>query len=209
MIKNIEGIRNIIFDLGVVILNIDFQATEREFKRLGFHEFDELYTQARQIGLFDRLEQGEISPDKFRNELRKLIGIAISDVQIDNAWNSMIGEFPLKRIKFLEELKQKYRIFLLSNTNKIHFDFYNEIFRKEFGYNFSELFEKMYLSFEIGMRKPDKRIFEYALKQSRLKPGETLFIDDMLQHVEAAMTCNINSYRLKENEEIYDIFKKK
>lgn len=205
MIKNIDKIKNIVFDLGNVILNVDFQATEREFKRSGFENFEELYTQARQIKLFDQLETGMISPDKFRDDLKRMTNIPVSDEMINNAWNKMILDFPEERIKFLEQLKQHYRIFLLSNTNKIHFDFYTDNFRKQYGYSFSDLFEKMYVSFQIGMRKPNRDIFEYILKQSNLIPEETLFIDDTSEHVEAALKCNINAYTLQEHEEIYEI----
>ncbi len=205
MIKNIDKIKNIVFDLGNVILNVDFQATETEFKKSGFENFEELYTRARQIKLFDQLETGIISPDKFRDELKRMTNIPVSDEMINYAWNKMILDFPEERIRFLEKLKQNYRVFLLSNTNKIHFDYYTDNFRKQFGYNFSDLFEKMYVSFEVGMRKPNRDIFEFLLRESNLIPEETLFIDDTAEHVEAALKCNINAYVLKEHEEIYEI----
>ena len=209
MLKKMKDIKNIVFDLGKVILNIDFNATEREFRKFNVNNFDELYSRAKQISLFDRLEEGKITPDNFRKELRNLINLSLTDMQIDNAWNSMLLDFPENRIRFLESIKSKYRIFLLSNTNKIHFDVYNENFEKHYGYSFSTLFEKMYLSFEVGLRKPDKKIFQYLLGDSNIKPNETLFIDDTSEHIEAAKTLGFNTYLLKDKEEIDEILSAK
>jgi len=202
MFKNHSWNKNIIFDLGGVILNIDFKATERIFRSLGFHNFDEFYTKASQIKLFDRLEEGKISPDEFRNKLRTLININFNDEVIDNAWNSMILDFPVERIKFLEQIKNKYRIFLLSNTNKYIIDFYSKNFRLLYKYEFSELFERMYLSYQVGMRKPDESIFKYVIEQSRIIPSQTLYIDDLQVHIDTAKKIGFKVYKLNEGEEI-------
>jgi putative hydrolase of the HAD superfamily len=197
--------KNIIFDLGQVVLNIDFDATPEAFRKFGFNDFTDLYSRARQVSLFDNLETGRITPDEFRTNLLNLINLHLSFHDIENAWNAMILDFPPNRIKFLEDLRNKYRIFLLSNTNKIHFDFFSRNFKQTYKYDFSRLFEKMYLSFQLGLRKPDKRIFEFVLNDSNLLPGETLFIDDTLEHINSAVSCGINVIHLKPGEEINDI----
>lgn len=198
-------IKNIIFDLGEVILNIDFEASERKFRSLGIDNFNEFYSKARQISLFDRLEEGKISPEVFRNEIRILTSKPLTDDDIDKSWNSMILDFPRKRIRFLERLMTNYRIFLLSNTNKIHFEYFSKKFRNEYGYEFSRLFEKTYYSFEAGLRKPDKKMFLKIIQENLLLPSETLYIDDMEIHIKAAKELGFQAFVLNEEEEIYDV----
>jgi putative hydrolase of the HAD superfamily len=119
----------------------------------------------------------------------------------------MIGDFPLQRIRLLENLRKKYKIFLLSNTNKIHYNLYIKRLEKEYRYKkFSELFEKSYLSFNIGMRKPDKEIFDFVVTQNNIKPKETLFIDDSFQNTESAKQTGLKTYLLSKKEDITDVF---
>ena len=200
-------IKNIIFDFGGVILNIDYQLSEKAFEELGFLDFKNFYSQAAQKELFDSLEKGLITPEDFRNEVRKLIHRGISDSQIDNAWNAMLLDLPEERIKLLETLKTKYRIFLLSNTNEIHFDSFTSYIKNKFKRDdFSEVFEKAYVSHKVKMRKPDAEIFEHVLAESKLKKEETLFIDDSIQHIESANKIGINTIFLKKDETILNLF---
>ena len=119
----------------------------------------------------------------------------------------MIGDFPLQRIRLLENLREKYKIFLLSNTNKIHYNLYIRKLEKEYGYkNFSELFEKSYLSFNTGMRKPVKFFFDFVIIQNNIKPKETLFIDDSFQNTESAKQTGLKTYLLSEKEDVADVF---
>ncbi|MCD4744985.1 MAG: HAD family phosphatase [Bacteroidales bacterium] len=205
MIK-LKNIKNIIFDFGGVIIDINHQLAENAFKDLGIKHFDKLYSQLVQNELFDKLERGFISAQNFRKKIKELIKIPVTDKEIDHAWNCLILDFPRERIKLLEKIKNKYRIFLLSNTNEIHYNLYIQKFKDEFKKDFSELFEKTYWSFKIGMRKPDKEIFEFIMNQNKLKPSETLFIDDSIQHIKGAKKMRINTYFLKKGEDIVDIF---
>lgn len=199
--------KNIIFDLGGVILNIDYRLTSQAFKNLGLHNFDEKYSQAKQSHLFDRLETGAVAPDQFRQELKSYFSQTVSDTDLDTAWNAMLLDLPAQRIDLLKELSKKYRLFLLSNTNIIHYQAYSVYLKKTFGTMIlGEIFEKQYLSFEIGMRKPNKDIFELVLNENKLLPSETLFIDDSIQHVEGASKTGIAAYHLQQNETIIDIF---
>lgn len=199
--------KNIIFDLGGVILNIDYRFTSQAFKNLGLHDFDEKYSQAKQSHLFDRLETGAVAPEQFRQELKTYFSQNVSDTDLDNAWNAMLLDLPHQRIDLLKELSKKYRLFLLSNTNIIHYQAYSAYMKKTFGKMiFDEIFEKQYLSFEVGMRKPDKEIFELLLNANKLLASETFFIDDSIQHIEGAGKAGIAAYHLQPTETILEVF---
>ena len=191
------SIKNIIFDFGGVILNIDYKLTQRAFAKLGVTDFDLLYSQAVQNELFDLLEKGFISPSDFRKEVRKFIHGDVSDMQIDEAWNAMLLDLPEERVRLLDTLKKKYRLFLLSNTNQIHFTAFSSYMKSKFKRDiFSEVFDKAYLSHEVKMRKPDAEIFEFLLKEQNLKKEETLFIDDSIQHIKGARAIGIPAIHL-------------
>ncbi len=204
------NIKNIVFDLGGVILNIDYHLTIDAFKRLGFENFDTIFTQAKQTGIFDKLDKGQITPKEFRDGVRELAGKPFTDEQIDNAWNAMLLDFPIDRLKLLEQVHGQYRTFLLSNTNQIHIDVYNQILQNTFGVkDLSHFFEKEYYSHRIHMRKPDAEIFKFILNQNGLTAEDTLFIDDTEQHIVGARKMGINAYhlKLKQGESIETLFK--
>lgn len=201
------NIKNIIFDFGGVILNIDYTLTEKAFAKLGLTDFGKIYSQAMQNDLFNGLEKGQITPTQFRAEIRRVIGSDKPDEQIDEAWNAMLLDLPEERVNLLDALKNKYRIFLLSNTNKIHYDSFSGYMKNKFKRDvFSDVFEKTYLSHEIKMRKPDAEIFEYVLSENKLKREETLFIDDSIQHIEGANKLGIATRFLKKGESITSLF---
>ena len=203
-----QSIKNIIFDFGGVVLNINYQLSVNAFKEIGLDNFENIYAKAAQINIFDDLEKGLISPKDFRYGIRNISGINLSDELIDNAWNKIILDLPIERAILLKNLKKKYRTFLLSNTNKIHYDLYLQNFQK-LGFNsFDDIFEKAYFSHEMGMRKPNHEIFEFVLQEQQLIPGETLFIDDSIQHIEAAKKLGIKPHHLTQNEDIIDLFDK-
>src|SRR6056297_2791518 len=141
-----EGIKNIIFDLGNVIINIDSNRAVNAMKEMGFDNFEESYTLLQQSDLFDFLEKGLTTPEKFRADLQEHFNRSVSPKKIDDAWNSMLLDFPKKRIKLLQDLESKYRLFLLSNTNIIHYHKYNQDFIDQYGFGLSNLFEKVYFS---------------------------------------------------------------
>ncbi len=201
-------IKNIIFDLGGVILNINYNLTADAFIKLGLKDFEEKYSQAKQSRLFDKLETGEISAGQFRKELKTYIGDFVSDADIDGAWNTMLLDLPAERIELLKKLSAKYRLFLLSNTNIIHFNAYSAYLQNKFGKMiFDDIFEKQYLSFKLGLRKPDKKIFELVLNENNIKPSETLFIDDSMQHIHGAEETGIITYLLQPPETIIELFR--
>lgn len=204
---NGKNIKNIIFDLGGVLLNIDYNLCVEAFRKLGIKKFDSLYSKAKQNDLFDHFEEGKISSPDFRNKMRKFLKPNISDQQIDDAWNAMLLDFPQERLEILFSLKKNHKIFLLSNTNEIHIKKFSEILKRSFGWqNLSSVFEKEYFSHQIKMRKPHREIFELVLKENNLIAEETLFIDDSLQHIEGAMKTGINSLLLEKEKTILDLF---
>lgn len=190
-------IKNIVFDLGGVLLNIDYERTIDAFKKLGVKDFDSIFTQASQLKLFDSFDKGQISAGEFRDGLRSISGLPAADQEIDNAWNAMLLDFPATRLALLEGVRKRYRIFLLSNTNAIHYPAYSRALEEKYGFaELSSLFEKQYLSYRIGMRKPDREIFEFVLSDNGILPEETLFIDDTLQHVHGAEAAGIHAFHL-------------
>jgi HAD superfamily hydrolase (TIGR01509 family) len=191
--------KNIILDLGGVILDIDYNITIEAFRQLGIKDASFLYSKSSQIKLFDELEKGNISEDVFFSEIRKIGNTSISDQEIRNAWNALLIGLPIENVNLLKELKKDHRLFLLSNTNSIHEKAYRKMIFDQFGnFIFDELFDKMYLSHHLHMRKPDMEIFQYVLKDGNMNPDETIFIDDSPQHVEGGKNAGIRSFHLKD-----------
>lgn len=188
---------NIIFDLGGVILDIDYGAFSRAFQALGATDFDSKFSQYKQHPLFDAFEMGLVSPADFRPQLQDLFGTKMSNADFDHAWNSMLLTFPMERIALIQTLRKTKKVFVLSNTNLLHQIAYDEIFKKQTGLpNLAVLFDKAYYSHLIGMRKPNANIFEYVLNDNKINPADTLFIDDTSIHTDAAARLGINTIHL-------------
>jgi putative hydrolase of the HAD superfamily len=152
-------------------------------------------------------ETGRISSQQFREAIRNHYQVPPTDAAIDEAWNALLLNIPPPRIKLLEDLRKTYRIFLLSNSNEIHYLKYLHDFCQKYGYaGFDDLFEKAYFSFQVHLSKPDPSIFRLVLEDSNLLAAETLFIDDTLIHVESAERSGITGYHLKEGEDLVSLF---
>jgi glucose-1-phosphatase len=194
---NSDNIRNIILDFGGVIYQIDHQRQIQAFKNLGVENFESLYSQAMQSPLFAQFERGEITPDQLRSAIKKILGNSkITSTQIDAAWNSILIGFHEPTIRLLERLRSRYRLFLLSNTNSIHYDIYQKDFSERFGFDFDALFEKTYWSFKMGMRKPDAEIFQFVISDTGVNPSETIFIDDTHQNIEGSVQAGLPAMHL-------------
>lgn len=200
-------IRNIIFDLGGVILNIDYKLTIDKFKDFGASNIETIFSQAQQNFIFDKIDKGLISPEEFRQEIKSFYPGMFTDQTIDQAWNAMLINFPVHRIELLKELKKNYNTYLLSNTNAIHYPVYTDMLKKNTGVeHLNQIFTKLYLSHEIGMRKPDEEIFLYVLKDNNILANETLFIDDSEQHLITSKKLGINSVFLQPNADVAQLF---
>ncbi len=203
-----KPIKNIIFDLGNVIIRIDPGLTIKKFKELGVDDFDSLYTMMKQSEVFDRLDTGKISLPEFRDAIRSHTQAVLSDEQIDDAWCAMLLDLPEENIDMLRKLRiGGYKLYLLSNTNQMHIDWYLEKLHKETGSPLlPDLFDRTFYSHEIGYRKPNRDAFEYVLQAEGLKPAETLFIDDLEHNVIGARKTGMLAYQHVKSNHLPDLF---
>ena len=205
-----NSVKNIIFDFGGVIIDIDFNKSIDAYNKLGANNFKEFYSQAQQTYLFDKLDTGEISTQQFLSELRNYLPPSVTDKQMIDAWNAILIGIPEHRIRLLERLKAKFRLFLLSNTNEIHYPEYTKELQDKFHYeSLCVLFDKAYLSFEVGLRKPDPDFYKMVLQENNLDPSETLFIDDSIQNLEPAKKLGIHTFFLEPPKDIISFFDSK
>lgn len=191
-----QNIKNIIFDYGNVIFSIDFKRSQEAFRQLGIENPEGFFGHRQQDPIFDKFDRGEVTGDEFRAYVKqKIANINVTDQQITDAWNSLLIGIAPGNHDLLLKLKEKYRTFLLSNINDIHYNYIMNYLKTDFGFNDNEhLFEKTYYSHLIGKRKPEIAIFKQVLEENNLKAEETLFIDDSPQHLEAAKTLGIQTF---------------
>ncbi len=201
-----QNIKAIIFDFGGVIFNIDFGKVNKAFQELGVKNFEDIYSQKEADPLFQRLEEGKLNEEEFYNEFKKLTSLQLTNQQIKDAWNMLLVNYRKEALDTLTNIKHKYSLYLLSNTNIIHQQAFNKIYEEQIGAgSLSRYFDKAYYSHEIGYRKPDKEAYEYVLKENNLPPSETLFIDDSIQNIKPAEGLGIQTIFLKEGMTIEDL----
>ena len=197
----------ILFDLGGVLIDIDYHATEKAFEKLGVADFKERYTQFAQNALFDRFECGEISEQHFVNLLLPYTQAGTSPNQVVAAWNAMIGAFPQRKIALLNELKkQQIPLFLLSNTNALHLVEVSRALKKVSDVALGSYFEQVFLSHEIGKRKPHPQTFLWTCDQMGFAPADVLFIDDSPQHIAGAQDAGLQTYFYENETAFYALF---
>lgn len=190
-----QKIKNIILDYGNVIFMIDFAKSQEAFTQLGIAGSGEIFAHHGQIALFDNFDKGEISSAEFREGIRTLThNFNLSDAEIDQAWNALLIGVPQGKHELLIKMKDKYRTFLLSNNNAIHYRYCMQHIQDVYGVSDNAVFfEKTYYSHLMGMRKPDLEIFTKVLEEGGLIPEETLFVDDSPQHLKAAAVLGIRT----------------
>lgn len=202
------GIKAIIFDLGGVLVNLETERTLKEFQRLGIGQVDFNTHPGNQPDFFSLYEKGLMTDAHFIAGLAAHMEEGTSSEAIVQAWNEMILDLPAHRLDFLLELRKKYKLYLLSNTNKLHIEYFLESFRRQHPERcFEDYFDKIYYSHEIGKRKPDLDSFEFVLEDNQLEAKDCLFIDDNLVNTEAAHNLGITSIHHPRNEEIADFLK--
>lgn len=204
----LNGIRNIIFDLGGVLLNIDPKKTIEAFGNLGMEQLVGDKGLSYDHDIFYLMEQGKITPEEFRNGVRQLLPKEVSDDEIDAAWTAMLLDFPAIRVELVRNLLKDFKIYLFSNTNAIHVAKYHSIFRNQHGFEVSTLFEKDFYSNEIGYRKPSAESYQEIIRLSGINPSESLFIDDSLQNVESAMASGLKGFWLEPGQTVENLFPK-
>jgi putative hydrolase of the HAD superfamily len=202
-----KTIRNIIFDYGNVVINLDIDATYKAFENIGASRFSEVWNDIMQSQLFQKYERGDISSSDFRNILRNAFSNDVTNNQIDWAWNQILKDMPTPRIDLLKNIRTHYRTFLLSNSNEIHYQHYLKDLQSQHHLeNFDVLFEKAYFSYQLNLIKPEKIFYQTVLHNHHLKEDETLFIDDLKQNIDAASALGIKTIWLKEGIDICDLF---
>ncbi len=207
--KDFPEVKNIFFDFGGVIMDIDLMRTMNAFRELGVSALTVEETQAGSGTFFDAHERGNISTEEFFKNVRALIpnGDAVTEEKLHEAWNALLGVFLPERIELLEKLSKDYRIFLLSNTNRVHREYFCETFRKQFGRTLDSVFEKTFFSDQLRHVKPECEIYELALKGANALPQESLFIDDNPRNVAGAQQVGMHAYHLVVGKEtILDLF---
>jgi putative hydrolase of the HAD superfamily len=204
----LNGIRNIIFDLGGVLLNIDPKRTIEAFGTLGMEQLVGDKGLSYDHEIFYLMEQGKISSDEFRKGVLELLPNQVSFQEIDAAWTAMLIDFPAIRVQLLKNLRKDFKIYLFSNTNAIHVEKFHSIFRNQHGFEVSTLFEKDFYSNEIGFRKPSPESFREIIRLSGINPEESLFIDDSLPNVEAAKASGMKGFWLEPGQKVEEVFQK-
>ena len=193
-----EDIDLIIFDLGGVLLNIDYSLTQKAFAALGIADISSLYAQAAQDLLFDKIETGAISPSEFRDGLRAYIEREVTDEQLDHAWNALILDLPTERLELLYALKQTHKVVLLSNTNEIHVKRFESNIESNQGLDYYRgAFHHIFYSSRIDCRKPEAAAFQHVLEAMSVSPEQSLFIDDSIQHVIQAKSMGLHAHHLE------------
>jgi glucose-1-phosphatase len=200
-----ENVKNIIFDLGGVIMDIDVQYTLNAFSDLGLKNMHEYFSHGFAASFFSDHEAGRISDENFLKEIKNLLTADVSDQAVTDAWNALILCFPPERISLLKEIRSRYRLFLYSNTNAIHHEKFSEIYRNSFTGELEDLFEKAYFSHVLGQRKPETTGFKLIIDEIGLNPKETLFVDDALINVEGAIKAGLKGLYLPPGFYITDI----
>ena len=202
----LNGIRNIIFDLGGVLLNIDPKKTIDAFGKLGMEQLVGDKGLSYDHEIFYRMEQGKITSDEFRVGVLNLLPKRVSFQEIDDAWTAMLLDFPTIRVKLLKNLRKDFKIYLFSNTNAIHVEKFHSNFRNQHGFEVSTLFDKDFYSNEIGYRKPSSESYQEIIRLSGINPAESLFIDDSLQNVDAAIASGLKGFWLEPGQKVEEIF---
>ncbi|TAF67033.1 MAG: HAD family phosphatase [Cytophagales bacterium] len=201
MSLDLKNIKNIIFDLGGVLINIDTQISNRAFEALSRQTPEWLQAQIKVIpAFFKEYEKGTISKEAFVEALRQTFALEASSEAIIAAWNAMILDFLPERIQAVVAMRKTFKTFLLSNSNAEHIYKVEEHLLRDTGYaSLQMLFDKVYYSHEVHLRKPDAKIYEQVLQENQLKPEETLFIDDAPDNIAGAEKIGIVTWQAQRN----------
>ncbi len=191
-----QPIKNIIFDLGGVLMDIDFKLTHRAFEQLGVPNFGELYNQYHADTFFSDFEKGKIPTGEFFDHIRRICQCGLSNEAIQTAWNALLIGFPADRNEWLFRIREKYAVYLFSNTNILHYQWFAKTFANTTRKELNSCFVKAYYSHEMGLRKPDPESFQFIIEEQKLNVTETLFIDDTSRNVEAAGELGMQTVHL-------------
>lgn len=202
----LKGIKNIVFDFGCVLVNLDRHKCIEALERIGAGEIAHYVDECKQIDMFLDLELGKIGEKEFCDEIRhRAPGCTATDKEICEAWGELLTDIPVRRLKLVEKLHKDYNIYLLSNSNSVHWNKSVDLFFSKAGHTPEYYFDKMFISYNMGMVKPESRIFETLIRESGIKPEETLFIDDSQANCRAAEEFGIRTLHVADGDEWADI----
>ena len=201
-----KNIKNIVFDLGGVLVDLDFKAAINGLQKAGFANVKEQLQSFDREGIFQKFELGEMTAEEFRTAIRENSTVTLTDEEIDALWNAMLLEIPREKLELILDLRGKYMVYLLSNTNSIHWDYVCKNAFNYRGFRVNDYFEETFLSYEMHLAKPDKAIFEKVLQDANLLPEETLFIDDSEANCKAAEEVGIHTHHYHIGDDLSKVF---
>ena len=201
-----KNIKNIVFDLGGVLVDLDFKSAINGLQKAGFANVKEQLQAFDREGIFQKFELGEMTAEEFRSAIRENSTVTLTDEEVDALWNLMLLEIPREKLELILDLRGKYMVYLLSNTNSIHWDYVCKNAFNYRGFRVNDYFEKTFLSFEMHLAKPDKAIFEKVLQDANLLAEETLFIDDSEANCKAAAEVGIHAHHYHIGDDLSKIF---
>ncbi|MEI7504349.1 MAG: HAD family phosphatase [Paludibacter sp.] len=200
--KEFSNISTLVFDFGGVLINLDLNQCILNLKKLGLENVEQYLSNFGQKDFFLQFEKGQIRTEQFRAEIRKLATKTITDVEIDAAWCSFLCDIPSEKLALLLELKKKFRILMLSNTNPLHIEVSAAFEFEKTGKNITDYFDKCYLSYEMKMVKPDAEIFQALLKSEDVEASQCLFLDDGPKNIEQANKLGFQTYLVSANQDL-------
>ncbi len=200
--KHFSNISTLIFDFGGVLIDLDMNQSILNFKKLGVENVENYLSNFGQSGFFMQLEKGKISAEEFRSEIRKMTTNTITDKEIDDAWNAFLVRIPAEKLDVVYELRKKFRVIMLSNTNAIHFPYAERTFFSYKNRGIDEYFDKCYRSYDMKMAKPDAEIFEAILSQEQVAPNQCLLLDDGPKNIEQAQKLGFQTYFVDPKEDL-------
>lgn len=207
VVTRLKDLDTIIFDLGEVIIDLDPKAVMREFESLTETNGQEIRNLIVTSPLLFQYETGQLSCSGFIHEVNLLLKSEISDDDFRNAWNLMIKGVSIRRLNFMEELMKTHQVILLSNTNKMHEDYFDELVVKIGGKLMKEYSHTAYYSHDIGYRKPNRDIYDFVIKEQSLDPERTVFLDDRLENIDAALSVGLQAIQVEFPDQIFEILK--
>lgn len=201
-----KNVKNLLFDFGGVIINLKKERAVERFKEIGVADIDNYLTSYRHHGIFLDYELGVLDRPQFTEALRKLTGNEkISEADVDYAWQGFLDGIPEYKFQMLKDLRKKYKVYLLSNTNPSAIEWASTSVFSPSGEPIEAYFDECYMSYKIGHAKPDKEIFEYIIKDSGINPAETLFFDDAQKNIDAAIELGFQTYLTDQNEDLLKV----
>jgi len=198
MSELLQGKEVIVFDLGNVVIDLHYHRTANQLAELAGLRPEDLGDLLVTSDVLQRFEVGAIDEPTFRREMCDLLKISLSDDAFDAIWNALLGEISAARMEKIRSLQAHYRTMVLSNTNIIHERSFNQFIQQHFGYtDLTEVVDRVFLSHQIGKRKPNEDIYLQLLEEAAVAPERVLFIDDRQDNVEAAQKVGIHAFQNK------------